>query len=321
MKSHIQAIGLFAIICLSMATAALPDEWSVTYPPRFAEATWLPSHQRLCFAVDDSNLDRVIDDGTNVICGGTNAAGIGFAGGPFILGKDGKIVDIRSGVPIPKQTLGELRARVDRAHAKGAKVLGEVIRFYMTPWIQAEHPEWQEINSPGGKPISVDAAQRHARAWLLEFALWRLVHQVAGRAGQAARLGRLQHGRIRLLVAVFLPGVRGLLQERHGQGDPRDGRREQPGIPPLPQVAARSLHPFRLQMDGRAQGGQTGFRGGTLDDRPGALVALDGRSGGRGNRRRCTACWMPRSSSCSGIFRPTREATCCRRSRADITAA
>ncbi len=155
MKSHIQTLGLFAIICLSMASAAVPDEWRVTYPPRFAEATWLPSHQRLCFAVDDGNLDRVIDDGTNVICGGTNAAGIGFAGGPFILGKNGQIVDIRSGGQIPKQTLRALRARVDRAHAKGAKVLGEVIRFYMSPWIQAEHPEWQEINSPGGKPISV----------------------------------------------------------------------------------------------------------------------------------------------------------------------
>ena len=41
----------------------------------------------------------MINDGTNVICGGTNAAGIGFAGGPLILGKNGEIVEIRTGVP------------------------------------------------------------------------------------------------------------------------------------------------------------------------------------------------------------------------------
>ena len=174
----------------------------------FGGPTWLPQKQRLCFAVEGSNLDSVIKDGTNVICGGTNAAGIGFAGGPFILGKDGEIVDIRSGVPVPEKTLGELRARVDQAHAKGAKVLGEVIRFYMTPWIQAEHPEWQEMNSPGAKPITGRAAQGHARAGLLEFALRRLVHQVASRAGEAAGLGRLQHGRIRVLGPVLLPGLR-----------------------------------------------------------------------------------------------------------------
>ena len=47
-----------------------------------------------------------------MICGGTNAAGIGFAGGPFILGKNGEIVDIRSGVPVPEKTLA--RAAISR---------------------------------------------------------------------------------------------------------------------------------------------------------------------------------------------------------------
>jgi hypothetical protein len=147
--------GFLTLFQLALASALMAEDWKVTYPPRFSAPTWLPLKERLCFAVDGSNLDTVIKDGANVICGGTNAAGIGFAGGPFILAKDGAIVDIRSGVPIAEKTLAELRARVDRAHAKGAKVLGEVIRFYMTPWIQAEHPEWQEINSPGAKPISV----------------------------------------------------------------------------------------------------------------------------------------------------------------------
>jgi len=149
-------------------------------PPQGTATTWLGSHQRLCFGVDEQSLDEVIRDGANVICGGTNAAGIGFAGGPFILGKNGEIVDVRSGKPIPEKTLQELRARVDKAHARGAKVLGEVIRFYMTPWIQAEHPDWQEINSPGGKPIGVEQLSHSAvlGCWNSPYGDWFIKSQV-----------------------------------------------------------------------------------------------------------------------------------------------
>ena len=151
--------GIFLSI-LPLAIGSCPPvaaaEWRVTYSARISTPMWLSTHQRLCFGIDGKNVEEAIQDGTNVICGGTNAAGIGFAGGPFILGKNGEIVDILSGVPVPEETLAELRSRVDAAHAKGAKVLGEVIRFNMTPWLQAEHPDWQDINSPGGKPISVE---------------------------------------------------------------------------------------------------------------------------------------------------------------------
>jgi hypothetical protein len=152
---HLPKLFTRALLALGLAASSHAD-WQPTYPPQFPATTWLGTHQRLCFGIDGKTLDEAIRDGTNVICGGTNAAGIGFAGGPFILGKNGEFVDIMSGAPIPEQTLAELRARVDAAHAKGAKVLGEVIRFNMTPWIQAEHPEWQDINSPGGKPITVE---------------------------------------------------------------------------------------------------------------------------------------------------------------------
>jgi len=154
MKTRRRVALVLTIVGIALVPRA-PAAWEVVYPRPFPEATWLRSHQRLCFGVEGNDLDAVIRAGTNVICGGTNAAGIGFAGGPFILGKDGAIVDIRSGVPVPEATLNELRARVDRAHAHGAKVLGEVIRFYMTPWIQAEHPDWQDLNSPGARPITL----------------------------------------------------------------------------------------------------------------------------------------------------------------------
>ena len=163
------------------AVAAGPADWAVRFPAPFPETTWLKSNQRLCFGVDAASLDEVVKAGTNVICGGTNAAGIGFAGGPFILGKNEEFVDIRSGAAIPERTLAELRARVDAAHAKQAKVLGEVIRFYMTPWLQAEHPDWQDIASPGGKPISVAELKDNAvlGCWNSPYGDWFIKSQVA----------------------------------------------------------------------------------------------------------------------------------------------
>ena len=157
-EAHRRALLVGGIIgCMvAAASVAVAEEWRPRFPATMSAPTWLGTHQRLCFGVEGTSLDEVIADGTNVICGGTNAAGIGFSGGPFILGKDGTFVDIMTGAPIPPQTLADLRGRVDAAHAKGAKVVGEVIRFNMTPWMQADHPEWQEINSPGGKPISVE---------------------------------------------------------------------------------------------------------------------------------------------------------------------
>ena len=156
MSTHVARLLLSLMLGISVSSITSAADWKVTYPKRLSDTTWLRSHQRMCFGVDDKNLDEVLKNGTNVICGGTNAAGIGFAGGPFILGKNDEFVHIMSGEPIPEKTLLELRGRVEAAHAKGAKVLGEVIRFNMTPWIQAEHPDWQDINSPGGKPITVE---------------------------------------------------------------------------------------------------------------------------------------------------------------------
>jgi len=118
--------------------------------------TWLATHQRLCYAVFSDNLDMAVKDGTNVVCGGTNASGMGFAGGPYVLGKNNELVEVRTGNPLSDADIKQLRANVDRAHAKGMKVIGEVIRMHMTPWVQAEHPDWQVLNSPGEKPLPAE---------------------------------------------------------------------------------------------------------------------------------------------------------------------
>ena len=91
----------------TIASAAAPTEKGDPTP--LLTATWLESHQRLCFGIDEKNLDEAIHDGCNVICGGTNAAGIGFAGGPFILGRNGEIVEIRTGEPVSDKTLQAIR--------------------------------------------------------------------------------------------------------------------------------------------------------------------------------------------------------------------
>lgn len=179
----IAALLLLASTSLGGAGAlgdASAEEWRISFPRRDSHATWLSSHQRLCFGVDATHLDSVLRDGTNVICGGTNAAGIGFAGGPFILGREGEIIHIRTGQPIDAAMLAELRARVDAAHAQGAKVLGEAIRFYMSPWMQEDHPDWQVLNSPDAKPISVaELADQHVLGcWNSPYGQWFIKSQV-----------------------------------------------------------------------------------------------------------------------------------------------
>ena len=156
MGTRIRCMALILMLTFTLSSRAAGPGGELLYPAQIPDTTWLQTHQRLCFGVDPNNLDEVIHDGTNVICGGTNAAGIGFAGGPFILGKDGEVIDVMTGKVVPEKTITDMRGRVNSAHAKGAKVVGEVIRFWVTPRIQAEHPDWMEINSPGVRPPLAD---------------------------------------------------------------------------------------------------------------------------------------------------------------------
>jgi hypothetical protein len=98
-------LAVAALSGLVGARAGAQGEWQVTYPPPFKNPTWLNTHQRLAFGVYDKELEQAVEAGTNVICGGTNAAGLGFAGGPWILAKDGKnFVEVINGTPVPSST-------------------------------------------------------------------------------------------------------------------------------------------------------------------------------------------------------------------------
>jgi hypothetical protein len=150
-------IGIILTLLSPVTLMAADAHWKPSSPNPLPNDTWIHTHQRLCFGVDSATLDEAIDSGVNVIVGGTNAAGYGFAGGPFCSDRDGKtIVHILTGEKIPEEVLATMRSNVDRAHARGAKVLGEVIRLHMTPWLQADHPEWQLVSSPGEKPLRAE---------------------------------------------------------------------------------------------------------------------------------------------------------------------
>ena len=84
----------------------------------------------------------------------------------------------------------------------------------------------------------------------------------------------------------FCPSCAGSYKDDTGKEIPATGDVNSPDFRHYLKWRLDRYTQFRLQVDGRAQGRQTRLRGGTLDDGPGPLVALDGRSGGRGNRRR-----------------------------------
>ena len=50
----------------------------------------------------------------------------------------------------------------------------------MTPWLQAEHPDWQDINSPGGKPITVEQLKTNhvLGCWNSPYGDWFIKSQV-----------------------------------------------------------------------------------------------------------------------------------------------
>ena len=57
-------IILGVVIChLGLSGVAWADDWKVTYPPRFLGADLASYVRRLCFGVDDANLESVIGMG------------------------------------------------------------------------------------------------------------------------------------------------------------------------------------------------------------------------------------------------------------------
>ena len=88
----------------------------------------------------------------NVVSGGTNASGIGFAGGPFAIDGKGQIIHCSTGEPVPEKRSMRFANASIGPHALGVKVIGESMRFWNTRVLMIEHPEWQELNLPSAKP-------------------------------------------------------------------------------------------------------------------------------------------------------------------------
>jgi len=83
--------AILSIFFAAAETRCRAADWEPSYLAPLASSPWLENQQRLCFGIGGADLQTAIGQGVDVICGGTNAAGIGFAGGPFILGKNGRL--------------------------------------------------------------------------------------------------------------------------------------------------------------------------------------------------------------------------------------
>ncbi len=151
----IRSRSLFAVVLAIFTPLAHAQEWTITFPQQFPAVEWLKTHQRACFGVEDNKIAETMADGVNVLIGGTNAGGPnGFAGGHWVLNKQGDgFVAVLTGTPMEPENMERMKRNVREVHARGGKVLGEVIRMNMVPWVQAEHPEWQDMPQPGGTPI------------------------------------------------------------------------------------------------------------------------------------------------------------------------
>ena len=154
MKPFLSALLL--VVCLAFPhPGARAQDWTVTYPRQLPEVAWLKTHQRACFGIDGKTMPSAMADGVNVVIGGTNAGGPdGFAGGHWVLNKEGTGFEaVLTGEPMTPENRERMKRNVREVHARGGKVLGEVIRMNMVPWAQRDHPGWQDMPQPGGKPI------------------------------------------------------------------------------------------------------------------------------------------------------------------------
>ena len=164
-------------------------------------------------------------------------------------------------------------------------MLGEVIRFYMTPWIQAEHPEWQELNSPGAKPISVaQLKDMHVLGcWNSPYGEWFIKSQVA----LVKRLdwdGYNMDG-FGCWAQCFCPSCSGSFKADTGKEIPATGDVNNSDFRHYLKWRLDRYTKFVYRWTAALKAVKPGLRGGTLDDGPRPMVALDGRTGGRGNRR------------------------------------
>lgn len=108
---------------------------------------WLEDADTLCF--DIPTPEEAVARGGKIICGGTNAGGPGYAGGPYVWNGKDRIDNLWDGVTVDT---AKIRTKVDAAHARGLRVIGELMRMWHLDVLHLEHPEWQELTSPDAKP-------------------------------------------------------------------------------------------------------------------------------------------------------------------------
>ena len=310
---------LFQFAVASKISAA-PGETS--YPPQFPVPVWLRSHQRLCFGIDEKNLDEAVRDGTNVICGGTNAAGIGFAGGPVHSRKE----------------------RRDRRHSHRPTRAGKDLANPADPCRQGprpgrqsagrSHPFLHDSVDPGrasrlarpsirraGKPITVEQLKDNAvlGCWNSPYGDWfiksqvELVKRLDWDGYNMDGFGCWSH--------CFCPYCRAAYRKDRGRTFPLRSDVNDPEFRHYLKWRLDRYTHFVGKWTAALKAVKPDFVAAPWSTGPGPLVALDGRARRRRAPTPCTACSTLPFSSCCGISRPTREAICCPPSPAAIIAA
>lgn len=148
-RSHwlLMGMALAGALCGSGRVAAQVGKASPGTPAPLPTPAWLEETDTFCF--DIHTPEEAVARGVKIICGGTNAAGAGYAGGPYVWDGKDRIYNLWDGVTVDT---AKIRGKVEAAHAKGLRVIGELMRMWHPDVLHLEHPEWQELTSPDARP-------------------------------------------------------------------------------------------------------------------------------------------------------------------------
>ena len=187
-------------------------------------------------------------------------------------------------------------------------MLSEVIRMNMVPWVQAEHPEWQDMNQPGGKPLKPEEL---AKSYVLGCS--KSPYGDFFIRSQVALLKTFDYDGYNLdgfgcWSQCYCPACKQSYKEDTGGEIPVGTDMNNSAWRHYVKWRLWRYTAFVLRWTAALKAVKPDFvrRRGRLGRAAGAL------DGGRPLKEamRCTASWTRRFSNCFGIFRPIRGAVC-----------
>jgi len=291
----------------------------VTFPQQFPRSAGCKRTSAPA-SVDDKKIAETMADGVNVVIGGTNAGGPnGFCRRP--LGIEQGRQRLRRDPHGRADGAGEHGANernVREVHARGGKVLSEAIRMNMVPLGPGRASRWQDMNQPGGKPIKPEElARNHV------LGCWNSPYGDFFIRSQVMLLKTFDYDGYNLdgfgcWSQCYCPSCKRAYKADTSRDIPLGADVNNPKWRHYVKWRLWRYTRFVQRWTAALKAVKPDFVAAPWTTGPGRWCTGWGLRRSR-EAMRCTACSMHRSSSCSGIFRPTRAATCCRPSRCVIT--